>query len=275
MFVVTGELRGLGMKHQEEAEILANRNVQGGYFRLDLRTSHIAGEVTPGQFVHVRIPLLSQRILRRPFSVFDVDADSGRLSIIYKVVGEGPDQLSRGGVGTAVSVLGPLGRGFTLPGAAEPSLIVAGGYGCAATYLLAKRSSVRPCCLFGARSAADLLLVDEFRTLGCDVRIATDDGSSGHRGMVTELLSGLLPELSAGAWRIFACGPNPMLRAVSRIVVPAGLTAEISLDHAMCCGVGACFACVVKRRADNAEGWEYVRTCTDGPVFPAADAVWD
>jgi dihydroorotate dehydrogenase electron transfer subunit len=186
--------------------------------------------------------------------------------------------LARQPAGVVADLLGPLGRGFTIP--ADPAVlpvIVAGGYGCAATYLLARRCAAGrpPVCLFGARTRDDLLLVAEFQALGCDVRIATDDGSAGRAGFVTLLLAELLDTPGAGPFSIHACGPNPMLKAVTGLVLARGLDAEISLDHAMCCGVGACFACVVKRKAANADGWEYSRTCIDGPVFPASETVWD
>jgi len=264
-------------KQQETATVTVNRPMGGLYHRLDLAAPGIARTAGPGQFVHLQLPLFQHRVLRRPFSICDADPESGRLSIVYKIVGEGTAHLARLPAGTTADLLGPLGVGFSPPPAGRQPIVVAGGYGCAATYLLAKRAP-QPClCLFGARSAGDLLMEEEFRALGCELRTATDDGSAGHRGLVTELLAAALDAVPAGGAppMIYACGPNPMLRAVSRLVLARGWDAEISLDHAMCCGVGACFACVVKRRAANADGWEYARTCVDGPVFRASDAVWD
>jgi dihydroorotate dehydrogenase electron transfer subunit len=263
------------MKHQEVAAIEANRVLRGLYHELRLHAPRIAGGVQPGQFVHLRLPLQEQRLLRRPFSVCDADPVAGSLRIVYKIVGEGTRHLADVPAGERADLLGPLGRGFSVPAPGRPLILVAGGYGCAATYLLARRCPTPPLCLFGARTEADLLLVDEFRALGCEVRIATDDGSLGHGGVVTDLLAVALAEAGAAAPAVAACGPHPMLRAVAATVARAGLDAEVSLDHVMCCGVGACFACVVKQRADNPAGWEYVRTCTDGPVFLASRTVWD
>ena len=260
------------MKQQETGAILTNHRVSGDYRQIDLSAPSIAGEAEPGQFVHVRLPALEHRILRRPFSVFR--AEAGVVSIIYKVIGEGTAHLAQLGKGAELDILGPLGVGFSIPSAESGPIIVAGGYGCAATYMLAQRSPV-PCrCLLGARTAGDVLLVDEFRELGCNVSVATDDGSAGHHGLVTDLLIAALDEAGESA-AVFACGPNPMLAAVSRIVLARGLDAEVSLDHVMCCGVGACFACVVKMKADTPDGWEYVRTCLHGPVFKASRIVWD
>ncbi len=258
---------------QEKARIHANLRLRGDYFRVEVTAPAIVPLVQPGQFVHVQLPGLGHRILRRPFSVFKVEPATSLLSVVYKVVGEGTRHLSGLPPGARLDLLGPLGNGFSAAPEDAPAVIVAGGYGCAATYLFA-RSRSRPCtCLFGGRSAVDLLLLDEFAALGCAVRVSTDDGSAGHRGVVTDLLATTLAGVPGA--RVVACGPNPMLRAVAGIALARGVDAELSLDHVMCCGVGACFACVVKLKADNEDGWEYVRTCRKGPVFRARDVIWD
>ena len=262
------------MQYQEDAVIIANRRLKGDYFQVDLRSPQISSEVEPGQFVHVKLPEFEHRVLRRPFSVFTADPQTDLLSIIYKVVGEGTTHLASLPAGQVLNLLGPLGVGFSLPQGDVQPIIVAGGYGCAATYLLAKRNPMPFLCLIGGRSAQDLLLVDEFRTLGCTVEVSTDDGSAGHHGLVTDLLDKALENAGERA-AVYACGPNPMLKAVGKTALARNLDAEISLDHAMCCGIGACFACVVKMKADNPDGWEYVRTCMKGPVFKASDVYWE
>jgi dihydroorotate dehydrogenase electron transfer subunit len=261
------------MKTQEDASVLANRRLQGEYYQIDLGAPAIAAAVEPGQFVHLRVPMLEHRVLRRPFSVYNTDADAGVLSVIYKIVGEGTRGMAALAPGTVVNLLGPLGHGFSRPAEGTLPIIVAGGYGCAATYLLARRSPAGCVVLIGGRTAEDLLLVEEFRRLGAAVRVSTEDGSKGRRGLVTDLLVELLEHAPARP-HVFACGPNAMLQAVSEIVLARGLDAEISLDHVMCCGVGACLACVVRMKADTPEGWQYVRTCTEGPVFKASQTVW-
>ncbi|MDD4099450.1 MAG: dihydroorotate dehydrogenase electron transfer subunit [Lentisphaeria bacterium] len=260
-------------KIQTAAPIINNGRIQNDYFQLDLEVPPIARLARPGQFVHVQFPEFQHRILRRPFSIFDTDPASGRLSIIYKIVGEGTGHLSRLQPGTSLDLLGPLGNGFTAFPAGEPGVIVAGGYGCAATFMLAKSAPTPPVVLIGGRSRDDILLRQNFLQLGCDLRTATNDGSEGHHGMVTELL----PALLTGPARppVAACGPNPMLKAISDIVTTSAHDAEISLDHAMCCGIGACFACVVKCKANTPDGWTYRRACVDGPVFKASQIWWD
>lgn len=258
----------------ETAPIRANERLQGDYFRVEFRSPGVAAAAQPGQFVHLRFPVLAHRMLRRPFSICDACPETGIVSVVYKIVGEGTRHLADLGTDAVLDVLGPLGRGYTLPEAGETPVIVAGGYGCAATYMLVVRTA-QPChVLIGGRSRADLLMTEEFGRAGAEVTISTDDGSAGHHGLVTDLLVQAL-DANPDQPRVYACGPNPMLKAVSEIVLARGLDAEISLDHAMCCGVGACFACVVKRRATNEDGWEYVRTCTDGPVFRAGETVWE
>jgi len=258
---------------QEDAAIQRNQRLQGDYYQVDLHAPVIAASTQPGQFVHVQLPGFEHRVLRRPFSIYDVEPSTGRLSVIYKIVGEGTAHLATLPAGTVLNLLGALGVGFSTPPAGTQPIVVAGGYGCAATYLFARRSPVPPLVLIGGRSAGDILLQREFADLGCEVRISTNDGTQGHAGFVTALLEQALDYETAPF--IASCGPNPMLYAVARILAERGLDGEVSLDHAMCCGVGACFACVVKLKAGNPDGWEYIRTCLNGPVFKASTVHWE
>ena len=216
---------------QIQAKILSNRQLQGDYFQLDMCAPEIAQEALPGQFVHVQIPDLEHRVLRRPFSIYDTDPAMGRLSLVYKTVGEGTRKLCTIPSAGTLNVIGPNGKGFAIPADGQKAILVAGGF-------------------------------------GCDLRISTDDGSLGHHGLVTDLLREALAEFPNAA--VAACGPNPMLKAVAAIAP----TAEISLDQPMCCGVGACFACVVKLKADTPDGWRYARSCMEGPVFNATQVWW-
>ena len=260
-------------KYQINAELRCNNTIKGDYRKLELHAPEIAASAQPGQFMHVKLPGLEHRILRRPFSICDADLATGMITIVYKVVGEGTAHLATiQKAGTVFNLLGPLGKSYELPDADERFVIVAGGYGCAATYLLAKKASVKPLVLIGGRSSDDILLVDEYQALGCDVRIATNDGSQGRKGFVTELLK----DCCGNTAMVAACGPNPMLKAVSDMILPLNIPLQISLDHPMCCGIGACFACVVKVR-DNAspDGWRFSRSCLEGPVYDAREVVWD
>jgi dihydroorotate dehydrogenase electron transfer subunit len=214
---------------------------------------------------------MQHALLRRPFSIYQVAGDT--FSILYKAVGKGTEVLSRMRVGEELSVIGPLGHGFTVPSlGGETPLLVAGGYGMAALYLLAQRSPQKGIVFVGGRRRVDILCEQEFRALGWEVRVTTEDGSHGEKGLVTHPL---LAELrrTAAQRKLFACGPTPMLKAVSKIAEDFNVPAELSMDEHLCCGVGVCLTCVIAVK--NGEGWEYQRTCTEGPVFDARQIVWE
>jgi len=257
---------------QENSFVMEHRLYQGDYRLLKLAAPAIGPLVQPGQFVHVRIPRLEGSILRRPFSVFKADAEG--ISILYKSVGKGTAALTAVTVGEAVSLIGPLGTGFPAAQAGNTPVLIAGGYGNAALYLQAARLPVKGIAFFGGRSAGDILCVDQFEALGWEVRVATDDGSLGQKGFVTAALDAWLDERTAQfkTLELFACGPTAMCKAVGDRAVDKGITAWLSLDRNMACGVGACLTCVIKRK--TAEGWEWARCCKDGPVFSAAEILW-
>ena len=163
----------------------------------------------------------------------------------------------------------PLGNCFTPPPDATPAA-VCGGYGAAATFMLTRGK--KGVLLLGARSEADVILTDKYRAAGFDVRIATNDGSVGTRGFVTELVPRLLEERPKEKFFFCACGPHPMLMALARLLRKLGRPGQLSIDHRMCCGVGSCFACVVKvNDPGSADSWRYARSCAEGPVFNLED----
>ncbi len=250
----------------KNGEIIDNIRLKNDYHIVRFFAPEICRQARAGQFVHVRIDHRGDRILRRPFSIHNVESD-GALSVVYKVVGAGTATLAELGPGTVCDLLGPLGVGFSDVPADVTPVLVAGGYGAAATFLLTRQMTQRGIFLFGARSSADVILTDVYHRAGYDVRIATNDGSEGKKGFVTGLVEQLLAEWSGGKLFFYGCGPHPMLMALARQLHSAGMPGELSIDHLMCCGVGACFACVVKIKADTPEGWKYARACTDGPVF--------
>lgn len=256
---------------EETVRIISNERATDLYFRLVVQSPRIAPLVQPGQFAHMRILPLREALLRRPFSIFQVEGDS--FSILYKAVGKGTELLSRMRPDDELNAIGPLGHGFTVPPAGgEMPLLVAGGYGMAAMYLLAQRSPQRGIVFVGGRRRVDILCEDEFRALGWDVRATTEDGSHGEKGLVTQPLIAELKRGTAGR-KLFACGPTPMLKAVSRIAEEFNVPAELSMDEHMCCGVGVCLTCVIP--ITTGDGWEYQRTCTEGPVFDSRLIAWE
>jgi len=256
---------------EQTVTIAANERDTDQYFRLVLRAPEITPLIQPGQFAHVRILPLKDALLRRPFSIFQVAGDT--FSILYKTVGKGTEALSRMRAGEDVSVIAPLGHGFTVPAAGgEVPLLVAGGYGMAAMFLLAQRSPQKGIVFVGGRRRVDILCEQDFAAIGWEVRVATEDGSHGDKGFVTvPLLAELEKKLPRR--KLFACGPTPMLKAAGKIAETYNVPAELSMDEHMCCGVGTCLTCVIKVKAGDS--WEYQRTCTEGPVFDARDIAWE
>ena len=246
-------------------EILENNRLKGDYFLVRFHAPEICAKARAGQFVHVRINDHGDRILRRPFSIHDCAGET--LSLVYKVVGHGTKELSELAPGAVCDLLGPLGVGFSDPVPGMTPVLVAGGYGAAATYLLTKQVPQRGLFLLGARSESDVLLTEKYEKAGYEVRVATNDGSMGYHGFVTGLVEQLLAEKPDGKFFFYGCGAHPMLMALAKLLRAHHQPGELSIDHLMCCGIGACFACVVKVKADTPTGWTYARACADGPVF--------
>lgn len=261
---------------QEKATILEHKALGGDYRHLVFRAPTIAPQVRPGQFVHVRLTDPADAILRRPFSVYRTSPD-GRLEIIYKVVGRGTAAMRNLAAGMELDLIGPLGRGFPAGAVGKFPVIVAGGYGMAALYLFARESATKGIAFFGGAGAGDILCVPEFEALGWTVRVATEDGSIGERGLVTAPLDAWLErDLAGRAPEFFACGPNGMLRAVGERAGRGNWTAWISMDRNMGCGVGACLTCVQKvRDPDAPAGWKWARVCREGPVFESREIQWE
>lgn len=259
----------------EETRISSHTDAAPGYRFLVLDAPKLAAALVPGQFVHVRIPGLEASALRRPFSVFD--ACDGQVTVMYKIVGRGTEVLAKAQVGDAVMVEGPLGRGFPLTCKGVP-LLVGGGYGVAPLHFLARRqvaAGLKPILFVGGRTKDDLLALDRFAAMGVEVRTATNDGSAGAKGFVTDPLDDALIELrqQGESFELFTCGPDGLLKAVAMRATGSGMPGWISMDRHMVCGVGACFACIQKIKLPNGEVYN-ARCCVNGPVFKAEDIVW-
>jgi dihydroorotate dehydrogenase electron transfer subunit len=186
--------------------------------------------------------------------------EGAALDVLYKISGRGTALLAAARPGERVRTVGPLGRGFPLPEPGERALLVGGGTGIASLFDLAARARAHGpvTVLLGARSAADL---------GVELRLATEDGSAGRRGLVTELLADALAETPA---RVYACGPTAMMRRAAELAAAAGRPCLASLENRMACGFGVCLGCAVPRAAGG-----YALVCRDGPVFPADGLRWE
>jgi dihydroorotate dehydrogenase electron transfer subunit len=254
---------------RELCEVLERRRV-GAYHALTLLAPRIAGQARPGQFVHLLAGEDRSFPLRRPFSIHRVDG--GTVEVVFDVVGAGTRALARLRPHDVVDVLGPLGRPFTPPPAPTGCLLVGGGYGTAPLFFLATELRVRRCrvhFVLGAATAGRLLDPMEAERLGHGLTVTTDDGSAGHRGLVTDPLGGLLA--TTGAERVYACGPMPMLAAVSRLAGAAGVPCQVAIEEQMACGTGICFSCVVPLGPGKTR---MARSCLEGPVFEGTAIAW-
>ena len=259
---------------EQTVQIVSNARDTDSYFRLVLRAPEIVPLIHPGQFAHIRVLPLKEALLRRPFSIFHVEGNA--FSILYKTIGKGSQALSRMQPGEELSVIAPLGHGFTIPKEdGEMPLLVAGGYGMAAMHLLAQRSPQKGIVFVGGRKRIDILCEKEFKALGWDIRPTTEDGSYGEKGLVTQPLVQTLRASHSALHnpKLYACGPTGMLKAVAKIAGEFNVPAELSMDEHMCCGVGVCLTCVIPVKTES--GWEFQRTCTEGPVFDSNQVVWE
>jgi dihydroorotate dehydrogenase electron transfer subunit len=264
--------------------VIANTEVSSGYYRMRLTAPPQMLESRPGQFVMVKVRDAIDPLLRRPFGIFDLGvippdytggSDQPYLEMLYRVVGKGTAMLSVLHHGDHLDILGPLGRGFEQGAPAEEKILVGGGVGLAPLYYLAKelvgRSRVR--LFIGGRTKEDILCVTEFERLGVETYVATDDGTLGDAGLVTEVMERHLVEERNGM-SIFACGPMPMLRAVADISRRTMIPCQVSLEAYMACGMGACLGCVVKGRDHEEQSPDYRCVCKDGPVFDFRELQW-
>ena len=268
---------------RELCEVLERRRV-GAYQALTLVAPRIAEQTRPGQFVHVLAGQDRSFPLRRPFSIHRVErwggwssggsgAGLGTVEVVFDVVGAGTLALSRLRRHDVVDVLGPLGRPFTPPPAPTGCLLVGGGYGTAPLVFLATELRVRRCrvdFVLGAASAGRLLDAMEAKRLGRSLTLTTDDGSAGQRGLVTDPLPDLLARTGAG--QVYACGPMPMLAAVSRVAAAAGVPCQVAVEEHMACGTGICFSCVLPLGPE--EPTRMARSCLEGPVFDGTAIAW-
>lgn len=258
---------------RSDAEILENRSEGGSNHRLTLRVDGWPG-FAPGQFVMlspgaVTSVARADPLLPRPMAVYRQRAHAGGadLEILYKRHGRGTALMAEALPGQRMHLVGPLGRAFAPPAAGERALLVAGGTGIASVYQLAASLDADTIVLLGARSAEDLMGVEDFRALGVELRLATEDGSAGVRGRVTDLLSAALAE--GGAARVYACGPTPMMRRCAELAAASGAACVASLENNMACGFGVCLGCA----APLATGG-FALVCRDGPMFDAGVIAW-
>ena len=260
---------------QIEAKIVKNENIGSDFFRMQIASAYLAKTAKPGQFVEIRCSKETDPLLRRPIGVNRVVR--GGIEILYEVVGRGTELMSGMKKNDLCDVIGPLGNGFDINTRAQErkstrAILVAGGNGVAPLLFLAEKLAKNRrevSVLIGGCSKNHILCEKDFKKTGAKVLISTEDGSKGHKGLVTALLNNLLHStLHVQRFTIYACGPTGMLKAVSRIAQDNRVPCQVSLEERMACGVGVCLGCPVKIRNT------YKMVCKDGPVFNAEEIAW-
>ena len=219
----------------------------------------------PGQFVMVSIPG-EEVFLRRPFGIAGLSG--GLAEICYKVVGKGTKALMCASAGTRIDVIGPCGKGFKMPDANDTAVLVAGGYGIAPLMGLCRKTGKGAKIYYGAKTSAEFLYLKELSEVDIEVVLATEDGSQGDKGLITDSLVRDLDSMNRPA--LYSCGPRGLLRAVAEIGMSKGIFTQVSMEQYMACGIGVCNGCVCKSVDGN-----FLKTCSDGPVFDAKDLSWD
>ncbi|WP_441247306.1 dihydroorotate dehydrogenase electron transfer subunit [Kitasatospora sp. McL0602] len=259
---------------QTDAEVLS-RTVEGAYHRLVLRAPEAARRVRPGHFATLAVGGAgSSMLLRRAFSIHRADAEAGTVELVVAEYGEGTRELVRAREGERLSLIAPLGTPFPLPEGPVSALLVGGDYGSAPLFALAeeiKRRGGQVGFILGAVTADRLYGVEQARALTQDVLVVTEDGSAGLPGRATDPLAQAISAI--GAQVVHACGPMPMLRAVSAIALEAGARCWTAVEESMACGVGICMTCVLPVVGEDGVS-RFVRSCTDGPVFDGAKVRW-
>lgn len=263
----------------QEATITAHYAVGKNYYLMELEAKACCSHMKPGQFLNIRPIGSHDPLLRRPMSIHQIDKQTGRFRILYQVVGRGTAQLNQMAYGNVVEILAPLGKEFPLPLDSEQRsqtvALIAGGIGIAPLYALAEELTEKghTCVLFfGARTSDDFGVLQGFRDVGVQIITATEDGSDGNKGYITNGLEPLLTEL--GVESIYACGPMPMLKALQSVLQSLHIPVWFSLESHMACGVGACLGCTVKVRKPDG-GWRYALLCQEGPVIAASEVIFD
>ncbi|MFY9114409.1 MAG: dihydroorotate dehydrogenase electron transfer subunit [Dethiobacteria bacterium] len=236
-------------------------------------------KASPGQFIFIRTAEMTDPLLRRPFSIHYCDPEGRTVWILFRVVGRGTSLMAALTAGDTVDYIGPLGTGFHLGPDDREVILVSGGVGLAPLFYWASHLHERGVAfdfLHGADTEKNLLPADYFIRTGSVPMVATEDGTSGYKGRVTDLFELIVNKKARKADRLYACGPLPMLSSLVRSARKAGIPSQVSLEAEMACGVGACLGCVCEIGPRSEKGAaNYRRVCKDGPVFPGEAVIFD
>lgn len=272
-----------------KAKVINNLSVNNKTNLLTIEPLEPVINPKPGQFYMVEVSDSYDPLLKRPFSLFREISEG--IQFLYTIKGKGTILIKDFKPGKIINLLGPLGNGYPEHRSSHTPLLIAGGIGIASIFSLAEALAKKAYILYGAKSKDELLMVDELKSLGIELIISTDDGSMGERGTVVDVLNDFLNRHSSliSHLSLYACGPQPMLEAVSGIAIDNSIEGYVSLEENMACGVGACLGCALKIKVqsssrqgrDKVQSYKrknsplvYKRACREGPVFPIWEIVW-
>jgi len=271
------------MPFQIDGTVRKNRRIQSLYFILGVHCPPIANHIKPGQFIMLKVSEDSSPLLRRPFSVYKNYPENhpekekrGCLFIYYKKVGKGTQKMTTLKKGQKLNLIGPLGKGFTLPPLPSSAniILIGGGVGIVSLYPIAEALKNRKLFVFiGGKTQDDILCLEDFKKFNSKISVSTENGSLGYRGTVVDLFSSQRKLFGKnGKYYIYSCGPVAMLKALAGIVKFKNFICQVSLETRMGCGFGACWGCVIKT---NHPRTPYQRVCKEGPVFSLKDILWE
>jgi dihydroorotate dehydrogenase electron transfer subunit len=260
-----------------------------GHFRLTVKAPYIAENAAPGQFIHI-LPSSESDLLRRPISIMGVDSDSGIVTMLYRVIGEGTRSISQAKAGDKLDIIGPLGNGFPII-TDRPAILFGGGVGIPPLAFLSKKlvdsgKGVSVRIILGAREPELIICLEDFSKIGLKPDIYVESGLEGgkklfgslalsvHEGLITCAFDELSDSETKSGAVVYACGPIPMLKAVAYKSLNLGLDCYVSLENKLACGLGACLGCSIPVKNDDGD-IHYERVCTEGPVFNASRVAFD
>lgn len=271
------------MVYQKDSRVLENIRLGEDCFKLILSAPEIVKKSQAGHFVHIRVNPFFHPLLRRAFSIHDINSQKGTLEVVFKVIGTGTEHLSRKKKGDIVNLLGPLGKIFSYPDKEDISIMIAGGLGIVPVYfltrdLIRKKHRGKIYFLYGAKEKGQLYCLSDTRKLPrgkVKTLYSTDDGSYGYNGYLDALLKQVLKKEDKSRVKIYACGPEGLLAKLSHLAKEENLFCQLSLEVGMPCGMGTCMGCVVKFKPDCNSPVTFKRVCCEGPVFNAKEVILD